>query len=72
MLQALALSLTNTTNAAMNKTAMFLAGITVGELTPCEGYIAKLQKRAARNLWNSVRTYMNISSHGGSCIGMIQ
>ena len=50
MLQALALSLTNTTNAAMNKTAMFLAGITGGELTPCEGYIAKLQKRAARNL----------------------
>jgi len=50
MLQALALSLTNTTNAAMNKTAMFLAGITGGELTPCEGYIAKLQKSAARNL----------------------
>lgn len=50
MLQALVLSLTNTTNAAMNKTAMFLAGITGGELTPCEGYIAKLQKRAARNL----------------------
>ncbi len=50
MVQALALSLTNTTNAAMNKTAMFLAGITGGELTPCEGYIAKLQKRAAKNL----------------------
>ena len=49
-LQALALSLTNTVNAAMNKTAMFLAGITGSELTPCEGYIAKLQKRAAKNL----------------------
>ena len=49
-LQALALSLTNTGNAAMNKTAMFLNGITGGELTPCEGYIAKLQKRAAKGL----------------------
>ena len=50
MVQALILSLTNTTNAAMNKTAMFLSGITGGELAPCEGYIAKLQRRAARNL----------------------
>lgn len=49
-LQALALTLTNNVNAAMNKNAMFLAGITLGELTPCEGYIAKLQKRAAKGL----------------------
>ncbi len=49
-LQALALSLTNTVNAAMNKTAMFLKGISGGELTPCEGYVAKLQKRAAKGL----------------------
>lgn len=49
-LQALALSLTNTANASMNKTAMFLAGITHSELTPCEGYIAKLQGRAAKLL----------------------
>ena len=49
-LQAFALSLTNTVNAAMNKTAMFLEGISGGNLTPCEGYVAKLQKRAAKNL----------------------
>ena len=49
-LQAFALSLTNTVNAAMNKAAMFLAGITGGDLTPCEGYIAKLQARAAKVL----------------------
>ena len=49
-LQALALTLTNNVNAAMNKNAMFLAGITHGELAPCEGYIAKLQKRAANGL----------------------
>lgn len=49
-LQALCLSLTNTVNAAMNKASMFLAGITGGELTPCEGYVAKLQARAANGL----------------------
>ena len=49
-LQALALSLMNTVNAPMNKVSMFLAGITGGELTPCDGYIAKLQARAARGL----------------------
>jgi hypothetical protein len=34
----------------MNKTSIFLTGITGGELTPCEGYVAKLQVRAAKNL----------------------
>ena len=34
----------------MNKVAMFLSGITGGELTPCEGYISKLQGRAAKGL----------------------
>lgn len=49
-IQSLALSLTNTVNAAMNKTAMFLSGLTGGELSPCEGYVAKLQTRAAKGL----------------------
>ena len=49
-IQALALSLTNTVNAAMNKTSMFISGITGGELTPCDGYIAKLQARSAYGL----------------------
>ena len=49
-LQAPALSLTNTVNASMNKVSMFLQGMTNGELTPCEGYAAKLQKRAADGL----------------------
>lgn len=48
--QALALSLTNTVNASMNKVSMFLSGITGGELNPCEGYVAKLQARAANGL----------------------
>lgn len=49
-LQAIALSLTNTINAPMNKVSMFLSGITVGGLNPCEGYVAKLQSRAAKGL----------------------
>lgn len=49
-LQAFALSLTNTVNASMNKVSMFLSGITGGGLTPCEGYVAKLQTRAAKGL----------------------
>lgn len=50
-IQALALSLVNTVNAPMNKTGMFLSGITGGELSPCDGYIAKLQGRAAKKLY---------------------
>ncbi len=48
--QAIALSLMNTVNASMNKVALFLAGITGGEISPCDGYIAKLQSRAAKGL----------------------
>ena len=50
MVQAIALSLMNTTNAAINKVPLFLSGITDGEISPSEGYIAKLMKRAAKNL----------------------
>ena len=48
--QAIALSLMNTVNAPMNKVALFLAGITGKEISPCDGYIAKLQSRAAKGL----------------------
>lgn len=51
VIQALALSLVNTVNASMNKTSMFLRGITAGELSPCDGYVAKLQRRAAKDLY---------------------
>ena len=50
VVQSLALSLTNTVNASINKTAMFLAGIANQELHPSEGYIAKLQARASKGL----------------------
>ena len=48
--QAIALSLMNTVNAPMSKVALFLAGITGEAITPCDGYIAKLQVRAAKGL----------------------
>ena len=50
MVQATALSLMNTTNAAINKVPMFLAGLTNGDIHPSEGYIAKLMKRASKQL----------------------
>lgn len=50
MVQAVALSLLDTVNAPVNKTGMFLAGLTAGSLTPCDGYISKLQNRAGRAL----------------------
>ena len=45
--QAIALSLMNTVNAPMNKTSLFIEGVSGGELTPSDGFIAKLQPRAA-------------------------
>ena len=50
-IQSLALFLVNTVNAPMNKASMFLKGITGGELSPCDGYVAKLQGRAAKTLY---------------------
>jgi hypothetical protein len=45
--QALALSLMNTGNVAINKVRTLLPGMTNGDMTQSEGYIAKLQSRAA-------------------------
>jgi hypothetical protein len=54
MTQAVALSLMDTVNASINKVRTFLSGLTGGEITPSEGYIAKLQLRAA----NALDTFM--------------
>ena len=48
--QALALSLMNTTNAAINKVPLMLSGMTGGEVCPSEGYVAKLQRKASKGL----------------------
>ena len=49
-LQAVALSLMNTSNSPINKVPLHLSGITAGAICPSEGYIAKLIPRAARYL----------------------
>ena len=45
--QALALSLMNIGNVSMNKVRRMICGLSEGEVHPTEGYIAKLQCRAA-------------------------
>ena len=50
VLQAFALSMMNTANAAMNKVPLMISGMTNGEVMPSEGYVAKLQPRAAKGL----------------------
>ena len=48
--QAIALSLMNTGNVAINKVRTLLSGMTGGRMEQSEGYIAKLQGRAAAGL----------------------
>lgn len=48
--QAVALSLMNTANAAINKVPLLLSGMTKGEVCPSEGYTAKLMGRASKRL----------------------
>ena len=48
--QATALSLMNSCNVPINKVSSFLSGITDNCINPCDGYIAKLQRRAAKAL----------------------
>lgn len=48
--KALALSLVNIGNVSINKTVKMINGLSEGEVYPSEGYIAKLQKKAAKGL----------------------
>ena len=48
--QALILVLLNVINSPINKVPRFLEGISNGKIKPCEGYISKVQKRAAKHL----------------------
>ena len=48
--QALILVLLNVMNSSINKVPRFLEGVSKGEIKPCEGYVAKVQKRAAKHL----------------------
>ena len=48
--QAIVLSLMNSDNVPINKVGSFLSGIANNSINPCDGYIAKLQERAAKAL----------------------
>jgi len=48
--KSLALTLTNIGNVPFNKTRRILKGLSMDEIEPCEGYLAKLQKQASKDL----------------------
>ena len=48
--QALALSLVNMGNVSINKAGRIICGLSQGDVYPTDGYIAKLQRRAANHL----------------------
>lgn len=48
--QALALTMMNEGFVSMNRTKEIIEGLTDGQISPSEGYIAKLQKRLAKKL----------------------
>ena len=52
--QATALTLTNIGNVPMNKVRKIICGLTMNDIDLSEGYIAKLQKRAALKLENFI------------------
>ena len=49
-LKSLILTLTNVGNVAINKQKRIITGLSMGEIEPCEGYIAKLQKQTSKKL----------------------
>ena len=52
--KSLALTLTNIGNVPFNKTRRIISGLSMEEINPSEGYIAKLQKQASKQLKNFV------------------
>lgn len=52
--KSLALTLTNVGNVPFNKIRRIFSGLSMEDIEPCEGYLAKLQKTASKNLNNFV------------------
>jgi len=48
--KSLVLTLTNVGNVPLNKTRRILSGLSMEDIEPCEGYLAKLQKTASKGL----------------------
>ena len=49
-LKSLILTLTNVGNVPFNKQRRIISGLTMEEINPCEGYLAKLQKQVSKKL----------------------
>ncbi len=49
-LKSLVLTLTNVGNVPLNKQRRILSGLSIEEINPCEGYLAKVQKQASKKL----------------------
>ena len=49
-IKSLILTLTNVGNVSLNKQKRIISGLSMGEIEPCEGYLAKLQKQASKKL----------------------
>lgn len=49
-LKSLVLTLTNVGNVPYNRQKRILSGLSIEEIEPCEGYLAKLQKQASKKL----------------------
>lgn len=71
-IQAFALSLTNTVNAAMNKAAMFLAGITGGDLPSAKDISQSFRHMPQRVSFSSARILRLSLLQEGSSTGMTQ
>ena len=54
-IQATILGLMNICNVPINKVKRMIEGLTLGEISPSEGYISKLQKRASDNLESFIK-----------------
>ena len=52
--KTLALTLTNVGNVPFNKTRRILSGLSMEDIEPCEGYLAKLQRIASKKLDNFI------------------
>ncbi|MEG0794824.1 MAG: IS66 family transposase [Bacilli bacterium] len=49
-IKSLALTLSNVGNVPFNKVKRIISGLSMEQITPCEGYLAKLQKVSAKKL----------------------
>ena len=58
-LKSLILTLTNVGNVAINRQKRIITGLSMGEIEPCEGYIAKLQKQTSKKLGQFIEELRN-------------